>query len=279
MLSPLRNRFGIPGAISVVALVFAMLGGAWAAGNSGKGATTSAKVKAKRALRGPKGLTGPQGPVGPRGPAGVNGKDGVNGSDGTPGADGGSLVTREIEIGEVDCNGFGGIEVEAEGSGQVEKVCNGEEGMAGAAGAPGPAGSPWTAGGTLPVGATETGTWTVNSGGLVNQLVIGAISFPIPLAAVLDSSHVHYSTEANFADFDQAGPGTVGCAGTTAVPTAPSGNLCVYKAASVGTFASIAKATTPTNTTLGADVSGAAINFKTAAPNAGVSAGTWAVTG
>jgi hypothetical protein len=47
MFSTLRNRFGIPGVISVIALVFAMLGGAYAANNSSGGgkATASAKVK------------------------------------------------------------------------------------------------------------------------------------------------------------------------------------------------------------------------------------------
>jgi hypothetical protein len=37
MLSPLRNRFGIPGVISVIAFVFAMLGGAYAANNISAG--------------------------------------------------------------------------------------------------------------------------------------------------------------------------------------------------------------------------------------------------
>jgi hypothetical protein len=55
-----------------------------------------------------------------------------------------------------------------------------------------------------------------------------AVSFPIPLGAALDASHVHNFTEANFADFDGAGAGTAGCKGTIANPTAPSGNLCVY---------------------------------------------------
>src|SRR3954453_7338957 len=53
MLSPLRNRFGIPGVISVIALVFAMFGGAYAATNGGDGAKATASAK--------------QGPPGPRG--------------------------------------------------------------------------------------------------------------------------------------------------------------------------------------------------------------------
>ena len=42
MLSPLRNRFGIPGVISVIALVFAMFGGAYAATNSNDGGKATA---------------------------------------------------------------------------------------------------------------------------------------------------------------------------------------------------------------------------------------------
>src|SRR5262245_60915 len=87
MLSPLRNRFGIPGVISVVALVFAMLGGAYAASNNDNGKAT-ASAKAKRGPKGPKGATGPTGPAGPQGPAGANGKDGSNGANGQEGTNG-----------------------------------------------------------------------------------------------------------------------------------------------------------------------------------------------
>jgi len=57
MLSPLRNRFGIPGVISVIALVFAMFGGAYAASNSGDGPTASGKATAS-AKRGKPGKPG-----------------------------------------------------------------------------------------------------------------------------------------------------------------------------------------------------------------------------
>jgi hypothetical protein len=85
MLS-LRNRFGIPGVISVIALVFAMFGGAYAATNSGGKATASAK--AKKGPRGPKGPAGPAGSAGPAGPAGAKGDTGAAGSNGAPGAPG-----------------------------------------------------------------------------------------------------------------------------------------------------------------------------------------------
>jgi len=86
MFSILKNRFGIPGVISVIALAFAMMGGAYAASSNGGGsATASAKKKAKRGPTGPKGATGQPGPVGPQGPAGANGKDGAVGPAGPTG--------------------------------------------------------------------------------------------------------------------------------------------------------------------------------------------------
>ena len=97
MFSTLRTRFGIPGVISVIALVFAMFGGAYAASNSSGGGKATASAKAKKGPRGPKGPKGDTGPAGPQGPAGAkgdtgapgaNGKDGTNGTNGTNGTDG-----------------------------------------------------------------------------------------------------------------------------------------------------------------------------------------------
>jgi hypothetical protein len=83
MFSMFRNRFGIPGVIAVVALVFAMFGGAYAANHPGGKATASAK--AKKGPRGPRGKTGPAGPTGPQGLPGANGKDGAAGPAGPTG--------------------------------------------------------------------------------------------------------------------------------------------------------------------------------------------------
>jgi hypothetical protein len=155
MLSPLRNRFGIPGVISVVALVFAMLGGAYAANNSGDGKAT-ASAKAKKGPRGPKGATGPAGPAGPQGPAGANGKDGANGANGSngekgatgsAGAAGKSVNVAEIEPGNPGCEERGGAEVKQEDAGSGIELCNGKEG------------SPWVVG-AAPTGALLRGTWS-----------------------------------------------------------------------------------------------------------------------
>src|ERR1700729_4312957 len=85
MFSTLRTRFGIPGSISVIALVFAMFGGAYAASNSASGGKATASAKAKKGPRGPKGATGPAGPAGPQGPAGPAGAQGPAGAAGKDG--------------------------------------------------------------------------------------------------------------------------------------------------------------------------------------------------
>jgi Collagen triple helix repeat (20 copies) len=287
MLSPLRNRFGIPGVISVIALVFAMLGGAYAASNSGsgKGATASAKVKkGPRGPRGPQGPAGPQGPQGPQGPAGANGKDGTPGQNGAPGSDGvdgadgktvlsgtgnplpGLGTDGDFYIRTSTQQIFGPKTAGAWGSPTNLKGADGEDG------------NPWTLGGTLPAGATETGTWIWGSFSTASLEYV-AIEFNVPLAEALSAVKVHYSTEANFADFDEAGAGTTGCTGTPAAPTAPSGHLCVYEANSLFvTFTKIANPAT-LEPSAGAATTGALIGMTGLAPNGPAAYGTWAVTG
>ncbi len=213
MFSPMRNRFGIPGAISVIALVFAMMGGAYAASNNSGKATASAK--AKKGPRGPKGPAGPAGPAGSAGSAGAKGDTGPAGATGAPGApgkDGTSVSSEEFGVAgkEGKCVGTGGSKFLAGAS--KTYACNG---------------SPWSAGGTLPKGSTETGIWAMNGGGTTSSelffasgSILAPISFEVPLAGPLDLAHVHYSSEAGFASV---------CEGSADEPTAPSGNLCVYQ--------------------------------------------------
>ena len=84
MFSTLRNRFGTPGVIAVIALVFAMAGGAFAAAG---GLTGKQKKEVKSIAKSFQG-TGPAGPVGPVGANGANGKDGTNGEKGATGPQG-----------------------------------------------------------------------------------------------------------------------------------------------------------------------------------------------
>jgi hypothetical protein len=125
MLSFLRNRFGIPGVISVIALVFAMLGGAYAAtssGGSGSKASASATGKrGKRGPRGPKGATGPQGLVGPagatgpQGPGGAKGDTGATGVQGIPGEDGETGFTETLPPEKTETGSWGVRRASAEG--------------------------------------------------------------------------------------------------------------------------------------------------------------------
>ncbi|HEX7279567.1 MAG TPA: hypothetical protein VF255_08105 [Solirubrobacterales bacterium] len=276
MFSTLRNRFGIPGVISVIALVFAMIGGAYAASNNGSdnGATASAKKKAPKGPKGAKGATGPTGPAGPAGPAGAKGDAGANGSNGaagatgTTGVDGKSITTAAAVPSE--CPVVGGVKVEVEGVPSSKKaICNGKEG------------SPWTAGGTLPPGETLTGAWsaiapretivnfeteksTLTADGVTVQ---APISFPIPLATATEATYVGKASSA---------PGCPGI--VSGVPTADPGNLCVYTS-----FQAPAKPDPavliiqPIGLLLGASTSGAILQY-TCESSTCTLLGSWAVT-
>lgn len=213
MFSSLRNRFGIPGVISVIALVFAMAGGAFAAndlGSSGGDSKATASAKGKQGPRGKTGKTGktgpagPAGPAGPQGPAGPAGAKGDAGAAGSPGANGTSVVSTTVAVGAAtECNKLGGSKFVAGAS--TTFACNGKEG------------SPWTAGGTLPTGKTETGTWGGSEHGPGFNLY--PISITLPLTDAPEAILV-------------TGVSATGCPGVVdGVPTADEGKLCVYVAA------------------------------------------------
>ncbi|HEY5814998.1 MAG TPA: hypothetical protein VIS95_01500 [Solirubrobacterales bacterium] len=212
MLSPLRNRFGIPGVISVIALVFAMLGGAYAASNdggSGAKATASAAKqgppgpRGKRGKPGPPGPAGPQGPAGPAGAKGDTGAAGSNGQNGAPGAKG--------------ATGPEGPE--------------GEEGEAGAQGATGPEGSPWVAG-TVPSGKVMKGTWVLPPA----TAAAGGEEFYFPISTGVPINELT-SEETPIGIFE----GPPFCLGTATDPEPAvhpitsqmlPGAICIYKASS-----------------------------------------------
>jgi hypothetical protein len=201
----LKEPFGKAGlTVAVVALVFAMLGGAYAANNLG--ATAS---KAKAGKPGPRGKTGPAGPQGPAGPAGLagpKGDTGTAGGNGAPGANGKSVTVSEIEEGEPECEERGGALVKQEGAPTGVQVCTGEEGSEG---------SPWTANGTLPKGSTETGVWATSA--TAKKRATAAVSFNIPLASVVDQEII-----------EAGGPPTTNCPGTAEDPKAIEGFFCAY---------------------------------------------------
>lgn len=153
----LKDRLGVPGILAMIALVFAMAGGAWAA--SGKLTPVMKKEVEKIAKKAAKkvAIPGPQGPKGDTGPKGDAGPKGDTGSPGLPGKDGtdGKSVIVANEA-PPSCT-EGGVTYEVEGSGEENEVCNGEEGPEGQ---PGQEGSPWVAG-TAPSGVTLKGTWSL----------------------------------------------------------------------------------------------------------------------
>ncbi len=172
MISKLREPFGKAGLIvAVVALVFALGGGAWAltASTGKQHAKTGdlARTSGKNHARGARGPQGPTGPEGPEGPAGINGRNGTNGKngvDGINGLPGKSVVSGKEPVGE-NCE-QGGYWFEVQGSGSKQYACNGSGESGG------------TAGGTeLGPGDTETGVWSLSGQGQSEYLV--PISFPL----------------------------------------------------------------------------------------------------
>jgi hypothetical protein len=222
MFSTLRTRFGIPGVISVIALVFALVGGAYAANNSASGGKATASAKAKKGPRGPKGATGPAGPqgaAGAQGPAGAAGAKGEKGDPGTGGAGpaGKSVTATPIDALEPGCEERGGVEVKQEGAASGTEICNGAEG------------SPWTDGGTLPSGSTETGIFNLIAFGAPNgEFEYEPISFPIPLEHGLTESHTIYlSLPTDPIPAECQNPQHAGTA-SVENPEASPGYLCVF---------------------------------------------------
>jgi hypothetical protein len=205
--SALHQQFGTAGLVlSVVAIVLALGGGAYAANHA-----TASKAKAgKPGPRGKTGATGPAGPVGPAGPAGPAGSAGATGANGTS-------VTSSLEGKGANC-AEGGSKFVAGAS--TTYACNGKEGKAGKNGETG-----FTK--TLPIGETETGTWnSENDNSKPESVEFRSISFPIPLETPIAEEHAIFVTSEQQTDITQP----TGClGGTVEHPTAEEGYLCIYQ--------------------------------------------------
>ncbi len=243
--------------VAILALVLATTGAAFAA--AGLNSTQKKQVIAiAKKYAGKPGAPGAQGPAGTNGKDGTNGTNGTDGAPGAPGTDGKNVVVgaaTSTPTGE--CPTVGGATVEVEGEASTKKhVCNG---------------SPWTAGGTLPSEKTETGTFggTIVSNASSAKVLVAPISFTIPLAAELDSSHVLKPGSGEYA---------TKCTGTGAAPTAATGYLCLYPGFEpVGFNILYILKAGEHSLALGASTTGAVI--LATATNLGDSAyGTWAVT-
>lgn len=259
MFTRLRDQFSTTALIlSIVALVFAMLGGAYAA--SQPQAKKTKVVKGKQGPRGKQGPPGPQGPAGTNGTAGPKGDRGEAGPKGDPGQDGASVEVTELV--EPECDERNGVEVKVKGQGSGVQVCEGEEG------------SPWTAGGTLPPGATETGAWTIDAdsaSAAFGQFAFAPISFTIPLAAGLDNAHVLFQGGTGFSEH---------CHGPTSgtEPQADAGYLCVYGSPFNRENLAFSSITKLDFGPIGTNKAGALLVFEVEGDNA-YGFGSWAVTG
>jgi hypothetical protein len=192
----IREPFGKAGlTVAILALVLAMVGGAWAAaGLTGKQKKQVIKIAKKYA--------------GKPGAVGANGTNGTNGTEGKEGKEGAKGKSVALGAAGANCTTPNGTSVEVEGSGTKQYVCNGKNGTTG-----------YTE--FLPKGKTETGSYSAISTS-TTKAVIFSISFPIPLEAKI--------TETHFVTYEDQHNNTIpaGCSGTAQEPQASPGNLCVF---------------------------------------------------
>lgn len=263
-----RGRVGLAHGLLVLGLVLVLSGGAFAASRYLITSKKQISPKVLRQLHGARGERGPAGPAGAKGdtgatgaagavgPAGKDGTNGTDGSNGTNGTDGKSVV-----LGSAAKCVEGGVSVEVEGSKAPREVCNGAKGVL-------------HPGETLPSGASETGAWAMFASAPGFMEV--TISFPIPLAAALEESHVEAL---------EVGQTSAHCPGSVEAPSAEPGYLCVYQtenAEMVGVVPAIIK---PGTTFVeqgegkgkGAGVAGAKL-FNGGKAAAARDNGSWAVT-
>jgi hypothetical protein len=211
--SRLHDKFNTPAiVVSVIALVFALVGGAYAASNALTGKQKKEVEKISKKFAGKPGSPGANGPAGAAGPAGAKGDTGAKGDKGDAGT---SVVSEEFGLAGKDgkCVSTGGTKfVSASGP---SYACNGKEG------------SPWTDGGTLPPGALETGTFSFHGTEAENPSVGAALSFPIPLAQEIPRSHIHIFGVDPEAEFEAACflPGA-----EFTKPDAKPGEMCIWPA-------------------------------------------------
>jgi hypothetical protein len=255
VISRIHQKLGTAGfVISIVALVAALSGGAYAAsgGLSGKQKKEVEKIAKKYA-----GKPGAAGAAGAAGPAGAKGDTGAAGTSGLNGAAGAGVTSKAVAAGAASkCEGRGGSEFSA--SGQTTFACNGKEGKSGF--------SP-----ELPSGETSVGVWSANGASTAQGSTYAAISFPYPVEA--GGYPVHFVTHEEI----EMETGPAACTGSTEEPTAEAGNLCVYENNGFGL--SFFTEWNPENGSLsaGAGTMGTILQFSVTEPF-GFARGVWALT-
>jgi hypothetical protein len=214
LLSVIRKRLCYANVVATLALVFAMSGGALAAGHYLLTSTSQVSPKVLKALKGKKGAAGPVGAAGAQGP---KGEAGANGGPGAPGAKG-------------------------------EPGPKGETGAPGTPGTAGKEGSPWTAGGTLPAGKSETGAWEGSGGPGIEgvdsaRVVLASFAIPLPAPPTIyvvgveegqgeakENEKPKKRNEERKEKGEAEIPLTIpaDCNGNAAKPEATNGDLCVF---------------------------------------------------
>jgi hypothetical protein len=243
MFSVVRRRLTYANVTMTLALVFAMTGGAFAAGKILITSTKQIKpsvlkqLQGKAGAQGPAGAAGSQGPAGPQGPAGANGKDGAPGSPGEKGA-----------------QGIQGVPGKNGTTGFTE---------------------------TLPSKKTETGVWAFSA--LRGNPFIPVASFSIPLASALTGEDVHVINEkGEELHFEAPSTTPTKCGepvGTAAEPAAAPGNLCIYIAGEGNASFFDEGVANPATAGQGAGKTGATMQVIATVPEQGLEGhGTWAVT-
>jgi hypothetical protein len=213
MLSFLRRRLCYANVVATLALVFAMSGGALAAGHYLLTSTNQVSPKVLKALKGKEGKNGPAGALGAQGPQGAQGPTGEAGAAGPAGAQG----------------------------------AEGVQGPKGETGTAGKEGSPWTAGGTLPSGKSETGVWGGGAGpeetGFSTRVVLASFAIPLltpPTVYAIgveegqgeahENERIKLMNEKRKMNGEPELPLPIptDCKGTVAKPEATAGDLCVF---------------------------------------------------
>jgi hypothetical protein len=270
MLSYIRRHASFANLIAVLALVFAMTGGAYAAKKYLITSTSQIKPSVLKQLQGKTGSRGPAGPQGPPGAAGA-------GSQGPKG-----------ETGAVGLNGEAGAKGAAGSTGPTGLKGTTGAGATGATGATGPAG----VGETLASGKTETGTWAASLYGITEQEteISFPISFPIPLKEGGEEKAYLFSKEqTEKEEFEEpmnffGEKIKTGCEGTLEKPTAPKGALCIYTENERYESSRLLRITAPKLIFGGYGTAGAYLKFEAtsaASPESPATIqvrGTWAVT-
>jgi hypothetical protein len=283
MFNRIHQKLGTAGfIISIVALLAALGGGAYAAsgGLTGKQKKEVEKIAKKYAGKpGATGATGSVGPAGAKGDTGTVGANGTNGANGGPGTEGqagspggnGKSVVVATEAKGANC-AEGGSSVEVEGSGTKKYVCNGKEGKEGKTGFAS----------ELPAGESESGAWSFGAEIEVEEvfsrpIVQTTISFPFTLPAGEGEGAtpvaVVYLLEGT------AAGSNANCPGTAEAPLAEEGFLCVYASAGSEFEVNYFGAVNPDSATVGAQGAGrhgAILEFK--GEPFSKAYGTWAVT-